>query len=148
VGLVRVMEERLGRFGRLLVILMVVSLALGASAWGLKLVWDNAVYPISQFIQTIFEVQPITLEELVKQVVTPLALYIVFSVVFFFLLNMLWRRRVEKPTKRLQAEVERTYRRTLKVFRQAKALNRESEKRMREVIARSESNPDKEGSES
>ncbi len=67
-GLVRVMEERLGRFGRPLTTVMVINLALGASSWGLKLFWDNAIYPISQFIQTTLEVQPITLEELVKKV--------------------------------------------------------------------------------
>ncbi|MFA5316802.1 MAG: hypothetical protein WC369_05210 [Dehalococcoidales bacterium] len=95
-GLVRVMEERLGRFGRTLATLVVICLALGASAWGLKLFWDNVIYPISRFVMTIIEVQPINFEDFVDGVVTPLAVFLFFLVIIFTLFQLYIHKKTKK----------------------------------------------------
>ena len=45
-GLVTVMEERLGRFGRPFTTIMVVVVGLGITAWGGHMVWSKIVQPI------------------------------------------------------------------------------------------------------
>ena len=45
-GLVRVMEERLGPFGRPLTTLMILAAALGVIAWGVTQVIDKLILPV------------------------------------------------------------------------------------------------------
>ena len=45
-GLVRVIEERLGPFGRPLSTLVIISAALGVAAWGIHQVVDKIVRPV------------------------------------------------------------------------------------------------------
>lgn len=97
-GLIRVLEERLGRIGRPLTTIVVICLALEFSSWGLKLFWDNAASPIANFIQTTIEVQPITLEEFVKKVVTPLGVYLLLLVIMYVIAQLIFRKKIFQPT--------------------------------------------------
>ncbi|MBI4188650.1 MAG: hypothetical protein HY529_05535 [Chloroflexi bacterium] len=99
-GLVRIMEERLGKFGRPLTTIVVLALAFGAIAWGLNLFWYNVVSPISKFIQTILEVRPFTLEDFVKTVITPLAILIILSIILFILTQILFRKTIIKQAEK------------------------------------------------
>ncbi|MDO8749689.1 MAG: hypothetical protein Q7K03_00885 [Dehalococcoidia bacterium] len=78
-GLVRVMEERLGKLGRPLTTVVVLCLALGASAWGLKSFWDYMVFPIAQFVQAFMAASPMTLADFATKVLTPFAIYVVLA---------------------------------------------------------------------
>ena len=133
-GLVRLMEERLGKVGRPLTTIVIISLALGATAWGLKLFWDNAISPISQFIQTIFEVQHITLESFVRDTVTPFSIYLLLIAVIYFVFRALINKRLEKTKATLQ-EIE-------EIRREAKEINQAT----RKLISGVEPEIDKENS--
>ena len=133
-GLVRLMEERLGKVGRPLTTIVIISLALGAIAWGLRLFWDNAISPISQFIQTIFEVQHITLESFVRDTVTPFSIYLLLIAVIYFVFRALINKRLEKTKATLQ-EIE-------EIRREAKEINQAT----RKLISGVEPEIDKENS--
>lgn len=113
-GLVKLMEERLGKFGRPLTTLVVISLALGALSWGIKLFWDNLVSPISKFIQIIYEVQPITSEDFVNKVITPSVVCIMLLLIIFIIFQLIVRKTICKPsmkhvneaTKMIQEAIE------------------------------------------
>ena len=49
-GLVKVIEERLGKFGRPITTIVVICVALGTATWGIRLFWDNAVWPLVTLI--------------------------------------------------------------------------------------------------
>ncbi|MFC1995011.1 hypothetical protein ACFLVK_01230 [Chloroflexota bacterium] len=156
-GLVRIMEEKLGRFGRPLVIVVVISLALGAIAWGIRLFWDNAVSPISQFIQAIFEVQPITLQDFVQKVVTPLVVFIVLCVIVSIILQIFFHKKVVRPTAKTNEDSKRILEEASVVLKKAKKYYDEANQRIKktthlvkileERLVKIESNPDNEDSE-
>lgn len=98
-GLLKAMEERLGRFGRPLTTFVVICLAFGAAAWGIKLFIDNAISPLTKFILAIFEVQPITLDELVRKLITPFSILIIVLVILYLLFRFVVRKTIMQPSK-------------------------------------------------
>ncbi|MFC1962431.1 hypothetical protein ACFLWB_00275 [Chloroflexota bacterium] len=92
------MEERLGRFGRPLTTVLVLSLGLGGAAWGLKLFWDNVVFPIYHVVLDIINVQEITLEELIKRVGLPIVVYFLFIVLLWIVSKIVFNRTIIKPS--------------------------------------------------
>lgn len=50
-GLLKVMEERLGRFGRPVSTALVLLLFLGIGSWMIGLFWDNLVWPLVNFFR-------------------------------------------------------------------------------------------------
>ena len=51
-GLIKMMEERLGRFGRPLSTLVVLAAALGIIAWGFHQVWVKIITPVVRVVYT------------------------------------------------------------------------------------------------
>lgn len=116
-GLVRVMEERLGKFGRPLTTVLVICLALGASAWGIRLFWDNLASPFSKFIQTIINMRPISLELFVEKVITPTAVFLLLLSVLWVIGFIIFRKTIWKPSVE---QVNKTREITQKMIQEAK----------------------------
>ncbi len=98
-GLVRVMEERLGRFGRLLTTVLVLSLALGGIAWGLKSFYDNAIWPLTQLIQGILDNRG-TSEDLKRHALSS-GIYIIGLVILSFVFLIVYHKTIRQPAMRV-----------------------------------------------
>ena len=128
-GLVKVMEERLGRFGRPLTTIVVISLALGACAWGIKLFVDNAVSPIYKVILSLMNIQGLSVEEFITPFVIYIALLIVISLIFYILYRKTIVKRAMqsaneaiKQAEQIISEAEERIKQTEEVTQKAQKL--------------------------
>ena len=145
-GLLKVIEERLGRFGRPTTTLVVIAVALGLISWGVKSFIDNAVLPLSQLIKTIMDTQVIT-PEVVLRPLASFGVYIILVIISIFFIKRYVNKKVFGPTENLLKDVKDTHAKATEVAREATDILKESEKIMDEVkqeISRIEPNPDEE----
>ena len=52
-GMVKMMEERFGRFGRLMTTVLLLAVWVAVVAWALKMGWDNLLVPLTRAIDII-----------------------------------------------------------------------------------------------
>ncbi len=97
-GLIKIMEERLGRFGRSITTAVVICVVLGIVAWALKLFWDNIVFPVYLFIKATGEAT--SPEQFLKEIATPFGVYVLICIMFYILFLIVVNYTILRPFER------------------------------------------------
>lgn len=106
-GLVKVIEERMGRFGRPFTTLIIVSAGTGIIAWAVSTVLNDVLVPIAKVLGG--DIDP-GLIELLQAVVGAvfIALFVVLAIGgIVYLFRQFRDRSVNDKVRQLEAEVER-----------------------------------------
>ena len=127
-------EERLGRAGRPLTTLVVLCVALGLIAWGVKLFIDNAILPLSDLIKHIITMQGITPDVIWRPLIS-FGIYITLVIISLFIAKQYIHKKLLKSVKstlkdtiNLNKEVQDTHEETI-------ALAKEVQEKLEESIS-------------
>ncbi len=101
-ALVRMMEERFGRFGRPLTTILLIFVALGLASWGGSLFWDNALAPLAKFI---IEVSKGIIPEQWREILIRVGTTILVTGVVFTILVTWLKRWFDKREMRIKAYI-------------------------------------------
>jgi len=143
-GLVKIMEERLGRFGRPLTTILVVCIALGACAWGIKLFFDNAISPIYKLILSLMNIQGLSVEEFVTPFIIYIALITVISIIFYVLYNKTIVKRAMRTATKFHNQAEEIITQAEEAVRRTEEATKEAQ----ELLTKLESKSDIQDSQS
>lgn len=137
-GLLKMIEERLGRFGRPITTVVVICLALGVIAWGLNQFIGSAITPMARFIQTLFSEEDVLTVAKLRGPVTAIIGYLIFLLLVWAIFVWLTRRLSRRHIRRIQEAItksEKVAADAAEVVAEAQRLNDSTKEMQRSIEA-------------